>query len=443
VLTIEFNVHTSESLSSVVPLHSRELAGDWLALNSIDANQIEQSSDRIQLALMIASAALAQGLTERVRQHVLLAVQWGADRASVARILIATVHNTLGRAAAALPRQAGRALHHFYEAVSPCSAPTVRWIAVQARVQSQLVDIGPSDTVKSILGGGKITDDRTYFDAPIQLKELRIAAEHHETSLALFKEEHIRELGKLQRTITTRIEKEVANSTRQLEAYINLQMYFSSGQLTPQLHNWPISPDFGIFLIELINSNNYQAIIEFGSGSSTLLIARALRKKVQTQTNSLSGITATRQLAFEHLEKYHLQTSQLLASDEGLGHVDVALAPLVGQRTINNEEQPFYECEDILRNLSKCIGTTEETTILIIVDGPPAATGRLARLPALPIILKHFHGARLDFVLDDYARDEEREIVALWTDFLETEGIQPEITEKRLEKGACLIRVQS
>jgi len=38
--------------------------------------------------------------------------------------------------------------------------------------------------------------------------------------------------------------------------------------------------------------------------------------------------------------------------------------------------------------------------VLVIVDGPPAATGPHARYPAGPLVLQHFAGAQIDFLME-------------------------------------------
>lgn len=75
-------------------------------------------------------------------------------------------------------------------------------------------------------------------------------------------------------------------------------------------------------------------------------------------------------------------------------------------------------CEEALCFLRQNL-TTDAPKLLIIVDGPPAATGKHARYPALPIVT-HVLGdtSTYHFVMDDYLRGDEREIVALWKEAL-------------------------
>lgn len=46
--------------------------------------------------------------------------------------------------------------------------------------------------------------------------------------------------------------------------------------------------------------------------------------------------------------------------------------------------------------------------ILVIVDGPPASTGPHTRYRAGPIVADSFPRVHIDFVLDDYLREDEK-----------------------------------
>src|SRR5690606_18547556 len=54
-----------------------------------------------------------------------------------------------------------------------------------------------------------------------------------------------------------------------------------------------------------------------------------------------------------------------------------------------------------------------DTIDLLIVDGPPATTGQLARYPALPLLAERLSPGAV-VVLDDAERDAEAEIARRW-----------------------------
>ena len=81
----------------------------------------------------------------------------------------------------------------------------------------------------------------------------------------------------------------------------------------------------------------------------------------------------------------------------------------------------------------------------MLVDGPPAATGKHARYPALLNVLKLFAGRFvIHFLLDDYMRTDEQEIIVRWSEYLSARKLPYVRTEfNKLEKKACLIEVIS
>ena len=52
--------------------------------------------------------------------------------------------------------------------------------------------------------------------------------------------------------------------------------YLRTGDVLGDFHGWPISPDIGLFLLEKMREQQYDLIIECGSGTATALFAKAL-----------------------------------------------------------------------------------------------------------------------------------------------------------------------
>ena len=108
------------------------------------------------------------------------------------------------------------------------------------------------------------------------------------------------EMESLCQRIEQTIRREAANTVQQLEAFFGIQHYFAHGTLLPSFHGWPISPDIGLYLIQLIEANGYDLVIEFGSGSSTFLMAKALEQTARRKTQEKPPL----HVAFEHEETY-------------------------------------------------------------------------------------------------------------------------------------------
>lgn len=245
--------------------------------------------------------------------------------------------------------------------------------------------------------------------------------------------ERVVEIGK---DIENRTHRNILGLTKQLEAFIGIHYFLNQGELIPGMHGWPVSPDFALFLMETIVYNDYDIILEFGSGTSTVLIAKTL-KKIAGQR---SARNATVQVAFEHLEQYHIQTTKNLRQVGLEENVEMVYAPLTPFIAPNGIEYSYYSCHGVIEELAQK-NVDQNLKILLVVDGPPSTTGRHARYPAVPSVLKTFNFANIDILLDDYRRSDEKEIVDMWTVDIEKNEMIFEKIEKKMEKDACLIRV--
>ncbi|MBB5014458.1 hypothetical protein [Rehaibacterium terrae] len=233
--------------------------------------------------------------------------------------------------------------------------------------------------------------------------------------------------------------KEVENSMKQIENFLRLQNYLGQDVLLPEMHGWPISPDLGVLLVKLVEQNGYDAVIEFGSGTSTLILARAVQRMAQH-----TGQSPVPLLSFEHLKEYAGKTRTILAQGRLAKLADVVLTPLVDWLDDQQVRYRFYACEEALARLRQRLPPGKVGKVLVFVDGPPASTGKHARYPALPKVLQAFPPEQfvVHAVLDDYLREDEQQIVASWVQHLQQRGIPHTVTKyPNLEKMACLIEV--
>lgn len=111
-----------QPLKAVALAHAQALwqQGDWAALTQIELAQLAAQPahpDRAQLCALVASA-WAQAGDQATAQHFLRqALDWGCDKRLVTQLLVAGMHNTLGRAAAIAGDQV-RLEQHFRLAVA-------------------------------------------------------------------------------------------------------------------------------------------------------------------------------------------------------------------------------------------------------------------------------------------------------------------------------------
>ena len=239
------------------------------------------------------------------------------------------------------------------------------------------------------------------------------------------------------RDLEGRQHRNLENAVFQIESFIRLQNYLGSGILIPDMHGWPISPDFAMLLVDLVERGSYDAVIEFGSGSSTLVLAKALDCVARREGKSPAPL-----VSFDHLLEYHEKTQQILRRADLHSNAQVYFAPLASWHDEVNNTYSYYACDEALMDLRSQL-QMPSPKLLVVVDGPPASTGPLARFPAMPKITEMFGGdCLLHFLMDDYLRTDEQKIVHDWEAELSRQARTHRRTVfNKLEKQACLLEV--
>jgi hypothetical protein len=213
------------------------------------------------------------------------------------------------------------------------------------------------------------------------------------------------------------VDKQLRGTFARLEALQNLYAMLPIEHALPASRIYPASPELLLFLVDLVDRHRPKLIVECGSGRSTLCFALAMRQ---------FGIDG-KVIALEHLDEYAGQTEELLRRHDVADLAEVRYAPLE-DFTFGDDTTPWYA-----RSAWEDIQGTE----LLLVDGPPAKLGPLARYPAFPFFADRLaSGAHI--VLDDYERPEERAVLKRWS--AENPG-RLSVQRIVLEKGAALITV--
>lgn len=279
----------------------------------------------------------------------------------------------------------------------------------------------------------KVSQER---DAEVKAKQaLLMEAKGIQKSLG----KQAEEIEKIRKSLATK--NDVNNAAKQLQSFIGLENYWKTGELptvNTEKHAWPVSPDFSLYMVSLLEQNDYDMIVEFGSGISTLVTAKALRKIESRRIDKRKVIF----VSFDHLEKFYQQTLELLQQAGLADVVNLHYAPLQDWKSSNGTVYPYYVCDEILQSFAKKY-SKNISKILLVVDGPPGSTGPCARYPAVPLMLEIFQNADMDVLLDDYIRSDEKEIVKFWLDDFLQAGRESHVYEKQLEKDACFIKTLS
>ncbi len=177
----------------------------------------------------------------------------------------------------------------------------------------------------------------------------------------------------------------------------------------PAMRDYAASPDLLKIIIRYCIELAPKAIVEAGSGTSTVLIADFL-----SQTNSSSP-----HIALDHEAKYAGLTQEKLSHPSS----KAVHAPLKTYQ-IADQNWLWYD-----------LATLEgiEEIDLLFIDGPPESTQQLARYPALPLLETKLSEKAI-IILDDTNRAAEQTIIARWC-----KEFNWQARFYDTEKGACVL----
>ena len=191
-----------------------------------------------------------------------------------------------------------------------------------------------------------------------------------------------------------------------------------------ELGYWALGPQSIDELARTVAEVRPGAVIEYGSGSSTLVLAWALRR--------LWGTGAGPRVVSIEQDAAHAGRTRELLERAGLaGEVAVVVAPLA-EVEVDGSRVPCYALPD--RLMDPIGGRSAD---LVIIDGPAGPPG--ARFGTLPLALPYLaDGAR--FLLDDALRDSELGIANRWSALpnVHVDGIR--LIEKGLLVGTVRAR---
>lgn len=194
-------------------------------------------------------------------------------------------------------------------------------------------------------------------------------------------------LWKNQKLASEDLRSQMDRQWAQIDAMFALQSAIRGGPIPSASRGWAASPDLLRIICDDVWRNRPRLVVELGSGLSTLVIGLQLK--------SLGG---GRLVSVEHDPAYAARVREA-----GLAELVEILDCPLGPCTVSGSEWRWYQIPDF----------DPRSIDLLLVDGPPAATGPLARYPALPMMEPFLAiGARL--YLDDSARRDEQEILRLW-----------------------------
>jgi hypothetical protein len=158
------------------------------------------------------------------------------------------------------------------------------------------------------------------------------------------------------------------------------------------------------FLDDRVRQLRPTAILEFGSGVSTVVLAACMA--------DLHGQDSPRVFSVDESEGYLHETRQML-DDAGLAGCARLAHRKVREQTIRGVQTPCYDLDE------KFLRTFLETVPdVLLVDGPSG--GGTVRFGTLALVLGHI-GVPCTFFLDDALREDEINVASLWQKVPEVE----------------------
>ncbi len=179
----------------------------------------------------------------------------------------------------------------------------------------------------------------------------------------------------------------------QRQQYALTQIRPLLGELPVDLTGWAADPVLVHNAIRLVIETRPSFVVECGSGSSTIAIARSLR--------ACGG----RLVSLEHDAKYAERTRDMLRL-HGLDDLATVVTAPLTSREVDGQTVLWYT-----PTYEPLLGQPIE---MLVVDGPPGSLGQRSRYPAVPILKPHL-AEQCWIILDDGDRPSERDVAGTWS----------------------------
>ncbi|RED19574.1 hypothetical protein BD847_3861 [Flavobacterium cutihirudinis] len=185
----------------------------------------------------------------------------------------------------------------------------------------------------------------------------------------------------------------VARNVYDVNANVILHRLFPHETILP-FTTFSLNPGTILHIINEIQINSRKSIIEFGSGISTIILARYISENnLSIRISSIESNESWLGFIDKQLEMYNCRHV-----------VDLCYAPLKS----NSNYTTLWYNDDKVSEIIK-----DKKFDLVIVDGPSGGLGKFARKPALNAIINHID-SNFSIFLDDVRRPDESQILEEW-----------------------------
>ncbi|MCC6947035.1 MAG: class I SAM-dependent methyltransferase [Bradyrhizobiaceae bacterium] len=216
-----------------------------------------------------------------------------------------------------------------------------------------------------------------------------------------------------------RLEEEIAtNQTSidrtlwpQIEALISLYRAIDGRDTFPPTRRWAASPDILLHLVRHIQHNPVRTIVECGCGTSTVVMAHAL-KNFGRESHILT---------IENDPAFAEQLQKELRSRGLEDYVTIVVAPLIEKR--------YPDFGHTFHWYDLGAAAIPDNIDLLFVDGPYGKVNSHARFPAGPELLPKM-APNGHIIVDDAKRKDESELGRLWRTYYPDLGVRTLDVEK-------------
>jgi len=198
-------------------------------------------------------------------------------------------------------------------------------------------------------------------------------------------------LQETQAQVQDLVQSETRGLFAQLEAYLSLRDRLGLDKGLPYTKDWSAAPDFLKLIVEHCLEARPRTVLECSSGLTTLMLARCCELNRQGRVYSLENGAEYADKSRGHIRRYGLDR-----------YATVIHAPLE-RHTLNGVTYEWYALD----------GIPDSSIEMLVIDGPPGFIQRHSRYPALPLLFDKLADGCVIF-MDDAARGDEQEIVAMW-----------------------------
>lgn len=163
-----------------------------------------------------------------------------------------------------------------------------------------------------------------------------------------------------------------------------------------------LNPTTIVHIMNDILLNERKQVVEFGSGISTIVIARFIKmNNLDTKILSIDNNSSWSNLIYKELLKY-----------DCLGNVKLVVSVLKNHNQIDLDKYSnriWYDYE----LTKKEIFNLDNNIDCVIIDGPSTGTSKFARYPTFSVLYQKLSNSYIIF-LDDTRRKAEKEILIEW-----------------------------